>query len=183
MTPIMRPMIAVPANNLEHEYIFRPEYTFHPMTAADLPMLRNWLEEPHVAQWWGNPAEQFALVRGDLDDPGMEQFIVAIGERPLAYLQCYDPRAWPDNGFGAQPAGTRGIDQFIGEPDMIGRGHGSAFMRHFLERLVGSGTPRVVTDPDPANRRAVRAYEKAGFKSTGLVDTPDGRALLMVHDA
>jgi aminoglycoside 6'-N-acetyltransferase len=170
-------MIAAPKNNFEREYIFRP------MAAADLPMLRNWLREPHVAEWWGDPEQQFALVRGDLDDPAMEQFIVAISDRPFAYLQCYDPTAWPDNGFGAQPVGTRGIDQFIGEPDMIGRSHGSALIKTFLERLINSGTPRVVTDPDPANLRAVRAYEKAGFESVGLVDTPDGRALLMVHNA
>jgi aminoglycoside 6'-N-acetyltransferase len=170
-------MIAAPANNFKRGYIF------HPMTAADLPMLRHWLEKPHVAEWWGNPAEQYALVHSDLDDPAMDQFIVAIGDRPFAYLQCYDPTAWPDNGFGRQPVGTRGMDQFIGEPDMIGHGHGSAFVRNFLERLIRSGTPRVVTDPDPANLRAIRAYEKAGFKSLGLVDTPDGRGLLMVHDA
>jgi aminoglycoside 6'-N-acetyltransferase len=177
MKPIVRPMIAAPTDNFERDYIFRP------MTAADLPMLRHWLEEPHVAEWWGDPDRQFALVRGDLDDPAMEQFIVAVGDRPFAYLQCYDPTAWPDNGFGVQPVGTRGMDQFIGEPDMIGRGRGSAFIRDFLERLIRSGTPRVVTDPDPANLRAVRAYEKAGFERVGLVDTPDGRALLMVHDA
>jgi aminoglycoside 6'-N-acetyltransferase len=177
MKPIMRPMIAASADNFEREYIFCP------MTAADLPMLRNWLEEPHVAEWWGNPDEQFALVRGDLDESAMEQFIVAIDNRPFAYLQCYDPGAWPDNGFGVQPLGARGMDQFIGERDMIGRGHGSVFIRSFLDRLIRSGTPRVVTDPDPANLRAVRAYEKAGFESVGLVDTPDGRALLMVHDA
>ena len=146
-------------------------------------MVRNWLEEPHVAQWWGDPDQQFALVRGDLDEPAMQQFIVAVDDRPFAYLQCYDPTAWPNTGFGMQPEGTRGMDQFIGEPDMICRGHGSALIRNFLEQLTLSGTPRVVTDPDPANERAVRAYEKAGFRKFGLVDTPDGRALLMVHDA
>ncbi len=164
-------------NMLEHDYLFRP------MTAADLPLLRNWLEQRHVAEWWGDADAQFALVRGDLDDPAMEQFIVVKDERPFAYLQCYDPAAWPDNGLGVQPAGTRGVDQFIGEPDMIGRGHGSAFVRCFLERLTRAGTPRVVTDPDPTNKRAVRAYEKAGFEKSRLVDTPDGRALLMVFDA
>ena len=40
-----------------------------------------------------------------------------------------------------------------------------------------------MTDPDPANARAIRAYEKAGFRKDRLVDTPDGRALLMVRDA
>jgi aminoglycoside 6'-N-acetyltransferase len=160
-----------------------PAYAFRAMRAADLPMMRNWLEAPHVAEWWGNPAAQFALVRDDLEHRAIQQFIVAIGNRPFAYVHCYDPTAWPDNGFGAQPEGTRGMDQFIGEPDMIGCGHGSALIRDFIERLVQSGTPRVVTDPDPANARAVRAYEKAGFAKVRLVDTPDGRALLMVHDA
>jgi RimJ/RimL family protein N-acetyltransferase len=40
--------------------------------------------------------------------------------------------------------------------------------------LLAKGAPRVVTDPDPANARAVRAYEKAGFQKDRMVDTPDG---------
>jgi aminoglycoside 6'-N-acetyltransferase len=40
-----------------------------------------------------------------------------------------------------------------------------------------------VTDPDPSNLRAVRAYEKAGFRKDREVDTPDGRALIMVRNA
>ena len=102
--------------------------------------------------------------------------------RPFAYLQCYDLTAW-NSGFGPQPLGTRGIDQFIGEPDMIDRGHGSAFIRTFTDGLLAAGTPRLVTDPDPANARAVRAYEKAGFHRDRMVDTPDGPALLMVRNA
>jgi len=39
-----------------------------------------------------------------------------------------------------------------------------------------------VTDPDPINARAVRAYEKAGFQRERIIDTPDGRALLMVRN-
>ena len=38
--------------------------------------------------------------------------------------------------FGPQPEGTRGIDQFIGEADMIERGHGSAFIRAFIDAAV-----------------------------------------------
>ena len=158
-------------------------YEFRPMSAADLPMVRRWLEAPHVAQWWHDPDEQFALVSEDLDHPAMDQFVVAAENRPFAYLQCYDPTAWSDNGLGTHPLGTRGIDQFIGEPDMVDRGHGSALIRSFVDDLLNTGTPRVVTDPDPENIRAVRAYEKAGFQKVSLVDTPDGRALLMVRNA
>jgi aminoglycoside 6'-N-acetyltransferase len=158
-------------------------YAFRQMSAADLPLVRRWLAAPEVVQWWGDPDQQFGLISGDLDHPAMDQFIVVKDDCPFGYLQCYDPTAWPDNGFGPQPPGTRGIDQFIGVPDMIGRGHGSAFIRIFNERLLAAATPRVVTDPDPANTRAIRAYEKAGFDHDRLVDTPDGRALLMVRDA
>jgi aminoglycoside 6'-N-acetyltransferase len=158
-------------------------YQFRPMSAADLPVVRRWLETPEVVRWWGNPDEQFGLVSGDLDEPAMEQFIVSKDDRPFAYLQCYDPAVWPVESFGAQPAGVRGIDQFIGEPDMIARGHGSAFIRTFIDGLLAAGTPRVLTDPDPSNIRAIRAYEKAGFRKDRVVDTPDGLALLMVCNA
>jgi aminoglycoside 6'-N-acetyltransferase len=112
----------------------------------------------------------------------MDQYLVQFDHRPFGYLQCYRMTEW-NTGFGAQPDGTRGIDQMIGEPDMVARGHGSAFIRSFIEDLLATGTPRVVTDPDPSNARAIRAYEKAGFVRDREVDTPDGIALLMVRDA
>jgi aminoglycoside 6'-N-acetyltransferase len=157
-------------------------YVFRPMTAADLPLVLRWLQQPHVMQWWGDTHEQFELVSGDLEVEAMDQFIVAVDGRPFGYIQCYDLTDW-NSGFGTHPAGTHGIDQFIGEPDMIGRGHGSAFIRAFVEDKLSAGAPRMVTDPDPANARAIRACEKAGFARDRLVDTPDGIALLMVRDA
>jgi aminoglycoside 6'-N-acetyltransferase len=157
-------------------------YEFHPMTADDLPLVRRWLAMPHVVEWWGEPDEQFGLVSGDLAHPAMDQYIVAKNDREFAYLQCYQMTEW-NTGFGPQPAGTRGIDQMIGEPDMIERGHGTALIRSFIEGLLGAGVPRVVTDPDPENARAIRCYEKAGFLRDRLVDTPDGVALLMIRNA
>ena len=161
--------------------VFR--YEFRPLSRSDLPQVRDWLAVPHVVQWWGDAGEQFELVSGDLEHPAMDQFVVAVDLHPFAYLQCYDPAAWPENGFGTLPRGARGIDQFIGEPDMLGLGHGCAFIRMFVQALLATGTPCVVTDPHTANARAIRAYEKAGFHKDCLVDTPDGRAILMVCNA
>ena len=155
-------------------------YVFRPMSEADLPLMKRWLAEPHVKQWWGDTYEQFEIVSGDLEVEAMDQFIVAKDDRPFGYLQCYNPEVWPDNGLGVHPKDTRGIDQFIGEPDMVDRGHGSAFIRSFIDRLLDGGAARVITDPDPANARAIRAYEKAGFRRDRLLETPDGTALLMV---
>jgi aminoglycoside 6'-N-acetyltransferase len=158
-----------------------PHYRFRPMSAEDLPLLREWLARPHVAAWW-HDADEFEYVSGDLDHHDMAQFIVSMDRRPFGYLQCYKLGEW-HAGFGPQPPGTRGIDQFIAEPDLIARGHGSAFIRAFTESLFDAGAPRVVLDPRPDNPRAIRAYEKAGFVRDRAVDTPDGIALLMVRDA
>jgi aminoglycoside 6'-N-acetyltransferase len=157
------------------------DYVFCPMAAGDLAMVRCWLETPEVRRWWGLPHEQYQLVSGDLDHPDMDQFIVGLGGHPFGYIQCYALSTW-NGALGSHPFATRGIDQFIGEPDMIGCGHGSGFIRQFVDALLKSGTPRVVTDPDPDNGRAVRAYQKAGFEKDRMVDTLDGPALLMVRN-
>ena len=156
------------------------DYRFRDMSAADLVMIRHWLQTPEVMRWWGEPDEQYALVSGDLDHPDMDQFLVALDGRLFAYIQCYRLSTW-NPGFGEQPREARGIDQFIGEDEMIGCGHGSKFIRQFVDELFQNGTPRVLTDPSPTNGRAIRAYEKAGFTKVGVVETPDGPSLLMMR--
>ena len=159
----------------------RDPYAFRPMRADDLSLVKRWLALPHVREWWGDPDEQFGLVSGDLAEPAMDQYIVSFAEKPLGYLQCYRLTDW-NIGFGDQPSEARGIDVFLGEPDMLGRGHGSGFIRAFTEELLAHGTRRAVTDPDSNNKCAIRAYEKAGFAQDRLVDTPDGISMLMVRN-
>jgi aminoglycoside 6'-N-acetyltransferase len=156
-------------------------YQFRPLTQADLPLVARWLATPHVSQWWPDVDWQLANMRRHLGEANIDLFLVHAAERPIGYLQSYDVPAG-DHPFPDQPAGSRGIDQFIGEADMVDRGHGSAFIRVFVDQLFAVGVPRVMTDPDPANKRAIRAYEKAGFSADRLVDTPHGRTLLMVRD-
>lgn len=159
-------------------------YAFRPMTADDLPLARGWLATPEVVRWWGDPDEQIALLAGDLDEPRMRLWIVSHGAKPFAYIQDYDPLSWGLHHFGDLAPGSRGIDQFIGEPAMLDRGHGSAFIRAHVDRLLAEGAPSVGTDPDPTNARAIRAYEKAGF--TALRETLDWEGeptLLMLRHA
>jgi len=53
----------------------------------------------------------------------------------------------------------------------------TAFVRKLFE---DPSVTRVQTDPNPVNGRAIRCYEKAGFRIVGEIVTPDGPALLMV---
>jgi aminoglycoside 6'-N-acetyltransferase len=154
------------------------DYCFRPLRAADYPMLRRWREQPHVAAWWGAPDVEDAAEWEE--DARVRMWVVEHAGRPFAYAQDYDPHGWDSHPFAHLPLGARGIDQYIGEPDMIGAGHGSAFVRAHCDRLFGEGAPAIGTDPHPANTRAIRAYEKAGFAVTGgPVETLWGTALLM----
>ena len=109
----------------------------------------------------------------------MVMWIVEAEGRPFAYAQEYSVHAWPQHHFAHLPFGSRGIDAFIGEPDMIGAGHGSVFLRLLAEHLRAEGAPVVAIDPDPENLRARRAYERAGFSGDIEVDTEWGPAVLM----
>ena len=153
-------------------------YEFVPLTAADLALIDRWMAEPHVAEWWPDGSSEIAQILDeraiadrDGELPETDPYIVHLDGRPIAYLQC-----WRD------PSGTRGIDQFIGDPDLLGQGHGSAFIREFCDRLFAEGVPAVTLDPDPTNARAVRAYLKAGFRPIRPMDTKWGHVLLMQRD-
>jgi aminoglycoside 6'-N-acetyltransferase len=157
-------------------------YQFRPVAAGDLPLLQQWLNRPHVREWWGDPVGGLTEIEKHIADPAVDLFMVSYNGMPIGYQQSWDPHTEAHHPCRDQPIGTRGIDQFIGEPDFVNRGHGSAFIRAFVERLFEAGAPRVVTDPNPRNARAIRAYTKAGFQPIDTRVTISGEALLMGCD-
>ncbi|MHA6641450.1 GNAT family N-acetyltransferase [Mesorhizobium sp. A623] len=160
-----------------------PVYDFRAVTEADLPIIAGWLALPHTAKWWGDPAAEIASIREHIDSDEVEPLIVELDGRAIAYLQSYDPHLEDDHPYADQPFGTLGIDISIGVPELVGIGHGSAIVRQFTEMLFEEGALRVVIDPHPDNGRAIRAYEKAGFRPLGERTSEYGRALLMAIDA
>ncbi len=133
---------------------------------------------PHVIEWWGPPEVEPEADK--LADRRIAMWLVELAGHPFAFAQDYDPHAWSPHPFSHLPRGARGIDQYIGEPKMMGCGHGPAFVREHCNRLFAADVPVIGTDPHPDNTRAIRAYQKAGFF---VVSEPQetrwGRAILM----
>lgn len=155
-------------------------FRFRPVVAADLPLLHTWRAQPHWTRWWGAAEDDDGFFEEAMADPHTDAWMVELNGRPIAYAQDYNPHAWPGHHFASLPSGARGIDQSIGPADLLGRNHGSAFVRQHVERLFAAGASAVGTDPHPDNARAIRAYVKAGFAvAGGPVETPWGRCLLM----
>src|ERR1043165_8022901 len=112
-------------------------YRFRPPESADLALIARWRAMPHVIEWWGDPAlEPEADKAGD---PRIAMWIVEHDGRPFAFAQDYDVHGWDPHPFSHLPPRSRGIDQYIGEADMLDRGHGSAFVRQHVERLFAAG--------------------------------------------
>ena len=146
----------------------------------DIGMVAQWLETPDVLRWLGDSNEQLALIAEDLNEPLMDQWVTERHGKPFAYLQAYPARAWPQAHLTHLPASGKVMDVFIGDPMMIGRGHGRAFMRYFAEMLIADGATLVAADPLVENHRARRALLRAGFVEDNIVSTADGLVAVMV---
>lgn len=158
------------------------DYVFRPVTVADLALLAEWLEQPHVRRWWGAPEEALVSIGEHLSDQTVEPYTVTLDGRDFAFIQVADLDGENDTALDGQPKGTCGIDQFIGVETLLGKGHGPAFMAKFCRKLFEKGKNRVLVDPHPDNIFAIRAYTKAGFQRLGETNTNYGRALLMALD-
>ena len=147
-------------------------YRFREVGAGDTALLLEWRSRPHVTEWWGPPGAEV--------DPRVARWIVSLEGRDFAYLQDYAVHDEAGHHFAHLPEGARGLDQFIGEAEMLGRGHGPRFMAQRMAELFAQGAPVVATDPHPDNARAIAACRKAGFAVAGApMETRWGRILPM----
>jgi aminoglycoside 6'-N-acetyltransferase len=158
-------------------------FGFEALREEHLALMAAWFAAPHLTRWWGDPADALAEIRAAMADPATDPYLVRHHGEPLGYIQLYRLADEPGHPYGDQPPGTAGIDQSIGDAGRLGQGLGSSFIRRFVEDRFAEGWRRIVTDPDPTNLRAIRAYEAAGFEALGERDTIFGHVLLMARDA
>jgi RimJ/RimL family protein N-acetyltransferase len=165
-------------------------YDFQPMSAADLPLMRRWLERPHMREWWGEPETELGYIRDMIEGRDTTRpFIFSADREPIGYIQYWfvgdhQNAAWiGDHPWLAElPSDAVGVDLSIGDPRKLSQGIGSAVLRAFTERLVEKGHRTIVIDPDPANRRAVRAYAKAGYRAIPQLLGRSGDTLIMQYE-
>lgn len=159
---------------------------FRPLTSDDVATVVEWLSRPHVAEWWDWPLarEEFAMDYADViaQRSPHRAYIASADGRAIGFIQSYQAVASHADGWWLEEhdPGVYGIDQFLANADDLGRGIGTAMVKSFVARLFDDPqVTRVQTDPNPANARAVRCYEKAGFRAVRQLVTPDGPSLLM----
>lgn len=118
--------------------------------------------------WWGGKPKTTGEVRREyLDrDPARQAYIVEADDEPIGYVQ-----AWSDE----PPDG--GIDIVL-KPEAQGRGLGVDAVRALAFHLRAAGRKNITIDPRAENRRAIRAFEKAGF----VREREDGQHVILAFN-
>lgn len=155
-------------------------FAFRPLTDDDLALVVQWRRQPHVLQWFDHPVADIDAARQRFgrriagDDP-VRMWVAELDGRPIGYLQDFAVEAFPDLAVRAQDPAAVAFDYLIGEPDLVGRGIGTAMIDAFCRQVLvprHPGAPRFLASPDVRNHRSIRALEKCGF-TQGLWIQPE----------
>jgi aminoglycoside 6'-N-acetyltransferase len=127
-------------------------------------MLVGWHADPDVAKFWDDETFTREQMLERLGRTDVDPYIVEAGGRPIGYLQ-----AWSDDDL----PGVAGLDMFL-VPPARDRGLGPDAGRALAEWLLGpGGMDHVTVDPYIENKRAVRGWEKAGFRCLAKAQPDD----------
>ena len=165
--------------------------TFRAMREEDIALFHEWLQRPHVVEWWGRDHAAPSL------DDTRAKYLPRVRERqrvcpyiallkgcPIGWSQSYVALAAGDGWWEEETdPGVRGIDQFLCDTHTLGQGLGTRMVTAFVSLMFSDpAVTRIQTDPSPENTRAIRCYEKSGFRAVKRIITPDGPALLMAQN-
>ncbi len=97
------------------------------MTIGDLPLMRRWLETPHVREWWGEPNQELDYIRDMIEGRDTTRpFIFSVDAEPVGYIQYWfighhQNAIWiADNPWLAElPSDAMGVDLSIGEAYLL----------------------------------------------------------------
>lgn len=167
-------------------YFAAGDLAFRAVRDDDVARIAGWLRDPEVGAWWHGVTETYDdafVLEHVLDDRDwwVTHAIVELAGEPIGFQQWYplddEPDVLAEYGV-ARGDGAFGIDQFIGVSDLHGRGIGTRQVHAVCDWLLGADGPgarRVFTDPVVENERAIRCYERAGFRKVRVL--PDHERL------
>jgi aminoglycoside 6'-N-acetyltransferase len=153
--------------------------TLRRAAVEDAPTLRRWDDEPHVLasdpnddwQWETELAEEW---------PWRSQLIASVDGMPIGFLQIIDPAEEVSRYWGDVPPNLRAIDIWIGEAAYLRRGYGTRMMRWAIDVCFAApAVEAILIDPLASNTRAIRFYQRLGFKP--VEERRFGEDLCLVH--
>jgi aminoglycoside 6'-N-acetyltransferase len=135
-----------------------PDLRLEPLSPEDAERLRELRRTPEVARWWDPPPDDWPLAEEQGVD---EKLTITVDGEVAGFVQVFE-ESDPDARYAD-------VDIFLG-PDHQDRGLGTEAMRTVVRRLIEErGHHRITLTTSPANKRAIRVYEKLGFRRVGVL--------------
>lgn len=152
----------------------------------DLPLIHNWMHQPHVIPFW-----QLALSLEDLHrhlqraiaDTHQTLYIGMLNGIPMSYWESYWAAAdIVSHHYAAHPA-DQGIHLLIGSPEFLGKGYALPLLRAMTQLQFQHGeTQKIVAEPDIRNHKMIHVFEQCGFEFQQVIHLPDKTAALLFCD-
>jgi aminoglycoside 6'-N-acetyltransferase len=147
--------------------------SLRPAVRADWDLIRAWLARPDIQEWWGPIAATEAEVNMALGSQHAICRIIEVGGHAVGYAHAVDATLWGAELPQDLAPGTWDLDLFIASEEHRGRGVGQAALAALKEEVFASTLAvAVCVFPSVKNERAVRAYEKAGFRWKRIWNDP-----------
>jgi len=144
-----------------------------PAIRADWDLIRGWLARPDIQEWWGPVSATEAEVNMALGSQHALCRIIEADGRPVGYAHAVDATLWGDELPQDLEAGTWDLDLFIASEAHRGKGVGQVALAMLKSEVFASTLAvAVCVFPSVKNERAVRAYEKAGFRWRRIWNDP-----------
>ena len=138
----------------------------------DFPLLYKWLSDERVLEFYGGRDKKYTLeaIKEHYTEPWEDEVIRVIIEylgKPIGYGQIYKmyDELYEDYHYPKTTEIVYGMDQFIGEVEYWSKGIGTKYIKmifNFLKKERNADA--VILDPHQNNPRAIKAYQKAGFR-------------------
>ena len=144
-----------------------------PARRADWDLIRGWLQRADIEAWWGPRTATEAEVNIALNSRHALCRIIEAHGVPVGYAHAVDATAWGEELPQDLPPGTWDLDLFIASEEHRGKGVGQAALAELKQEVFGTTLATAVcVFPSIRNERAVRAYEKAGFRWQRIWNDP-----------
>ena len=142
------------------------------LTEQDKNLLLKWLTDERVLNFWEGKSSVFDLDRiteeyYSEEDVEIIRTIIEYDGKSIGYVHMYklNDELLNEYEYPLTDKVVYGIDQFIGEPEYWDKGIGTKFMELVLQYLTKEkNADIIILDPHADNPRAIRCYEKVGFK-------------------
>lgn len=140
----------------------------------DNVLLAKWLSDPLVLEFYEGRNNPFDLEKVNevfyAPEDDEVQCIVEYEGKEIGYIQFYQVDDDTKKEYGYLNENVYGTDQFIGEVEYWNKGIGTLLVTSIMMFLIEQKrADRIVMDPQAQNTRAIKCYEKCGFKKVKML--------------